>query len=79
MRVIPFILSSILTIALIFLLNTKWGAIPPMGKFLSPQQGFWQNAEVIDAARNENIAVPGVRGDVSVYLDERLLPHVFAR
>ena len=79
MRVIPFILSSILTIALIFLLNTKWGAIPPMGKFLSPQQGFWQNAEAIDAARNENIAVPGVRGDVSVYLDERLVPHVFAR
>jgi penicillin G amidase len=79
MRIIPFILSSILTIALIFLLNTKWGAIPPMGKFLSPQQGFWQNAEAIDAARNENIAISGVRGDVNVYLDERLVPHVFAQ
>ena len=36
MRIIPFAISAVATILLIFLLNKKWGAIPPLGKFLSP-------------------------------------------
>ena len=45
MRVAPFIISTVVTSALIFALNKQWGSIPPMGKFLHPQYGFWQNAE----------------------------------
>jgi len=47
-HIIRFAISVIATILLIFLLNKKWGAIPPLGKFLSPQHGFWQNAEAAD-------------------------------
>jgi penicillin amidase len=78
MRILPFILSTVITLALVFTLNNKLGKIPPLGKFLSPQQGFWQNAEPVDAERNEEIPVKGLKGKLTVYLDERLVPHVFA-
>lgn len=78
MRVIPFFISAIITLALIFVFNRKWGSIPPIGKFLSPQQGFWQNAEPVDVDRNEQLNFTGLKGKAKVYLDERLVPHVFA-
>ena len=78
MRIIPFITSTIITLALVFALNKRWGSIPAIGKFLSPQQGFWQNAEDTDGNRNEYLSFKDLKGKVSVYLDERLVPHVFA-
>jgi penicillin G amidase len=78
MRTVPFIVSAVITGALVFALNTKWGPIPPIGKFLSPQQGFWQNAESMDGDKNESISFNYLKGKVSVYLDDRLVPHVFA-
>jgi penicillin amidase len=78
MRVIPFVLSTIVTIALIIALDNKWGAIPPLGKFLSPQQGFWQNAEAADHDFNQDLVFSNLKGKAQVYLDERLVPHVFA-
>ena len=78
MRIIPFIIGAIFTVALVFALDKKWGSIPPLGKFLSPQQGFWQNAEAVRAEKNEALSFHGLKGKVTVYLDERLVPHVFA-
>jgi len=49
-----------------------------MGSFLSPQQGFWQNAEPVNGYPSEEINVTGLKGRLEVYLDERLVPHVFA-
>ena len=48
MRIVPFIISAFITLVLVFTLNKKWGDVPPLGKFLSPQHGFWQNAEPAD-------------------------------
>jgi penicillin amidase len=79
MRIIPFAVSLVLTLALIFALNNKWGSIPPLGKFLSPQQGFWQNAEPTDANLNEQLVCKELKGRVKVYMDDRLVPHVFAQ
>jgi penicillin amidase len=45
MRIGPFLISTVITIGLVYGLNKKWGSIPPIGKFLSPQFGVWQNAE----------------------------------
>jgi penicillin G amidase len=78
MRIIPFILSTIITVVLIFALDNKWGAIPALGRFLSPQQGFWQNAEATDHNYNQDLKFPGLKGNASVYIDDRLVPHVFA-
>lgn len=78
MRVVPFIVSTVVTAGLVFALNKKWGSIPPMGKFLSPQHGFWQNAEATDHDFSEQLTLPGMKGSATVYFDERLVPHVFA-
>ena len=78
MRIIPFTISFLITLALVIAMNRKWGSVPELGKFLSPQQGFWQNAEPVTADRSEDIPVQGLKGKVSVYLDDRLVPHVFA-
>ncbi len=82
MRILFFVLSAFITGVLIFALNTSWkiGGInsPLFGAFLSPQQGFWQNAESSSEDFNADLKFPQLNGKVSVYFDERLVPHVFA-
>ncbi|MBL7745343.1 MAG: penicillin acylase family protein [Chitinophagaceae bacterium] len=80
MRVIPFITSAVITTGLVWALNKPWGkTVPmPMGKFLSPQHGFWQNAEASGYDYNADLKFPDLKGNASVYLDERLVPHIFA-
>ncbi len=82
MRIIPFIISGIITLALIIFLNNSWviggQAAPAFGKFLSPQQGLWQNAEPVNKNFSESLTFPQLKGKVNVYFDERLVPHVFA-
>lgn len=78
MRLFPFLFSAAVTIGLVYVLNTKIGPAPPLGKFLSPQHGFWQNAESVQENFSQELTVPGLSGAANVYFDERLVPHVFA-
>ena len=78
MKLVPFLISTAVTILLVFLLNVQWGQIPPIGKFLSPQHGFWQNAEPIDKNFGQDLRLPGLKDPAEVYLDDRLVPHIFA-
>ncbi len=78
MRLIPFLISTAITGGLVFALNTKIGPAPPLGKFLSPQHGFWQNAEPAGENFSEEFNFPQLKGAANVYFDERLVPHVFA-
>ena len=79
MRIIPFLISLVLTAALIFFLDNQWGKLPPLGKFLSPQHGFWQNAEPADKNFGGELSLPGLKDRASVYFDEYLIPHVYAK
>lgn len=74
-----FFTSLLISLILIFFLNRKWGSLPPLGKLLSPQTGFWQNAEPVDKNFSKHIQVPGVKESVKVWLDQRMVPHVFAQ
>ncbi|MEQ1677736.1 MAG: penicillin acylase family protein [Chitinophagaceae bacterium] len=78
MRTVPFLVSTVVTAGLVFALNKQWGAIPPMGKFLSPQHGLWQNAEPANQGFDADLSFPDLKGKADVYFDERLVPHVFA-
>ena len=80
MRIVPFLVSAIITAGLIYALNRPWGdKVPmPLGKFLSPQFGIWQNAEQADNDFTEDLKFEGLNGKAEVMLDERLVPHVFA-
>lgn len=81
MRIVPFLLSFFVTTGLIICLNTPWGSLkktPLLGQFLSPQHGFWQNAEPVGETYNGKIVLPGLQGKGDVYFDEYLIPHVYA-
>ncbi len=78
MRLIPFLICSVITVGLVYVFNTRIGPAPAFGQFLSPQHGFWQNAEAVDHDFNEEINITSLKENASVYLDERLVPHVVA-
>ena len=82
MRFVRPLLSAIITLALIGILNMQIpiGAskTPRLGYFLSPQQGFWQNAEPTDVSFNEDIKIKGIKANTEVYFDDRLVPHIYA-
>ncbi|MBL7726199.1 MAG: penicillin acylase family protein, partial [Dinghuibacter sp.] len=78
MKIFRFLLSLIITAGLVYALGKKWGKIPPMGRFLSPQHGFWQNAETTADLSDKELHFPNLKGKATVYMDDRLVPHVFA-
>ena len=77
MKYITFIMSLGFTLVTFYALNTKLGAIPPIGKFLNPTQGIWQNEQ--DESLIGNIQIDGLSDEVTVHYDEQLIPHVFAQ
>lgn len=77
MRYLSPVISLILLFALIFVLNTKLGPVPPLGKFFDPQAGFWANAET-SAPKAMNLKLDGLKEEVTVYFDNRRVPHIFA-
>jgi penicillin G amidase len=79
MRILPFAISTIVTAGLVFAFNRPLGPLPmPIGKFVSPQHGFWQNAEPAAASFDADLSFPNLKGKAEVYFDDRLVPHVFA-
>ncbi len=82
MRILPFLVSATVTAGLVFTLNIqlKLGATkaPRLGYFLSPQHGFWKNAEKVNTNFDASILANDLKGDVDVYMDDRLVPHIYA-
>jgi penicillin amidase len=78
MKFIKAFLSIALTLALIWALQTKIGPVPPIGRFLSPADGFWQNAESKNILTNTHLMLPGLTGKVTIKYDENRIPHIFA-
>tara|TARA_R110000868_G_scaffold235273_9_gene489147 strand:- start:4192 stop:6606 length:2415 start_codon:yes stop_codon:yes gene_type:complete len=71
------LISLVLLIVLTISLNTKFGSIPPLGKFFDPDAGFWANAET-SIPDSDEFTFDGVQNEVSVFYDERRVPHIFA-
>jgi penicillin amidase len=78
MRIIPFIIFGVITTALIIILNSTLVIPAPLGRLLSPQNGIWSNAEPVDYNYSADLSFKQLKGNVDVYFDERLVPHVFA-
>lgn len=68
-----------ITSGLIWLLQIKIGPLPPLGKFLNPVNGFWQNAESRDITSTEKLNLPGLQNEVTIAYDEHMIPHIFAK
>lgn len=78
MKSAKFFFILFLTLAIFYVFNTKLGSIPPVGKFLDPAHGAWQN-EWSEDSRMDDIVIPGLSAPVNVHYDENLIPHVFAQ
>ena len=78
MKYFIFLVSLLVNTAFVFLLATR-SVIPlPLGSFLSVQEGVWQNADPVDEDFNASLRFDELKGKVDVFLDDRLVPHVFA-
>ena len=78
MRTTKIILSFVITIGLSVALDKKFGQVPPLGKFLSPYHGFWQNAENENLSIPENLQLAGLEAPAKVHFDDMLVPHIYA-
>lgn len=78
-RYLSFAAAALATIGLVYTLDSRQLLPAPLGKLLSPQHGIWQNAEPANQSFNLNLSFPQLSEPVSVYIDERLVPHVVAQ
>ena len=82
MRLFKLLLLMAITAGFFYFLNfsQQIGAtrLPPMGKFLSPFAGFWQNGTQVDQLPTA-LELPELREPVDVVWDDRHVPHVFAK
>ncbi|MTI21019.1 penicillin acylase family protein [Fulvivirga sp. RKSG066] len=83
MRLFKFFLTLLFTLVLIYTLNNGWNIkgtpIPPLGKFLDPFHGFWQNAEDSALPYPESVELNGLSAPVTVQYDSLYIPHIFAQ
>lgn len=68
----------LLTIVLVYILSRPMGALPAIGKLLDPIGGFWANADAVDKDLSEELQLRGLKGKVSVWYDDRMVPHIHA-
>jgi penicillin G amidase len=80
MKIIKVGASTLVSLVSIYFLNTShnFGSpIPPLGKFLDPFHGFWQNASTANVT-NEAYSILGLKDKVTIVYDSALIPHIFA-
>jgi penicillin G amidase len=79
MKFIKALSSIAVTALLIWALDCKFGEIPPIGAFLNPSTGFWQNAESKHTLVTENLKLQGLLDKVIIRYDDNRIPHIFAQ
>lgn len=83
MKVFKLILFLALTGALIYILSVPLSldgnSIPPLGKFLNPYSGFWQNAEEDPMNIPSDLNLKGLKESVTIVYDSNYVPHIYAQ
>ncbi|MVN89548.1 penicillin acylase family protein [Mucilaginibacter aquatilis] len=79
MKILRAVFSMALLAVLIWALQTKFGPVPPIGKFINPATGFWQNAESKNIRKEESLELTGLYDKVIIRYDENRVPHIFAK
>jgi penicillin amidase len=75
---VKFLIALLALGAWIALAGNKTGPLPPLGKFLSPFQGFWRNAAIGDPDDAASILPQLGKSSARTEFDRRGVPHVFA-
>lgn len=69
----------VIPILLAYSLNTKFGSVPPILKFLNPFTGFWKNSVAIKQPKKSKLVLRNTKETVEVVFDDRMIPHIFAQ
>jgi len=78
MKTLRFLLLLLVTVGTLYALDTRWGEVPPLGAFLDPTAGFWQNAETNAGDPPQGRELGALREEVRVVYDSLRIPHVYA-
>ncbi|HTN47700.1 MAG TPA: penicillin acylase family protein [Flavipsychrobacter sp.] len=79
MRVAGAVIVTLLTAALVFILDRPMGSLPPLGRLLDPVSGWAANAESTTKNFNEKLSLKGLQQPVAVWFEERMVPHIQAQ
>ena len=77
MKKIKFFISILFVLGIFYILNTKIGSLPALGRFLNPVSGIWQNEK--NETISDEIEIPGLIEKVTIHYDKQMVPHVFAK
>ena len=72
-----YLILPIATTLLIWVLNTRMGSLPPIGKFLDPFHGYLSLVGS-DNLNRLQLDVNGLQMPVTIQFDEMRIPHIFA-
>lgn len=82
MKIIRLLFSLTITISFTYFFSIgqsiEGNNIPPIGHFLNPFEGFWQNAEANEVSFLAEVNLDGLQGNVSIKYDSNLVPHISA-
>lgn len=78
MRIVSAIWPLVFTVILIYILDVSLAGFPAIGKLLDPVDGVWANAEPTTNDFNQEYQFPEISKDVSVWFDDRMVPHIHA-
>ncbi|MAJ45031.1 MAG: penicillin acylase family protein [Candidatus Marinimicrobia bacterium] len=78
MKKLKAVLSLFCIFSSVFILNNRYGNIPPLGKFLDPFHGFLALVNS-DKYSDDEYIFPNLNDEVKVVIDENHVPHIFAK
>lgn len=82
MKIVRVIICLLITSSLIYFFSSgisiQGKNIPPLGHFLNPFEGFWQNAEDKKLHLHKEVSLSGLQGSVNINYDSNLIPHIKA-
>ncbi len=77
--ILPVLLSTGYFIFLLTPLQRGDNTLPPLGSFINPFNGFWQNVEKKIPFEQSKIQIRDLNNPVEIIYDRRLVPHIFAQ
>lgn len=83
LKSIKVVFVSILLFSLCYFLHNGFRVseqlrIPGLTRLLNPNDGLWNNIDISFQETDKTIHLEGIDGEIRIYYDDRLVPHIFA-
>ena len=83
-RIVKIVFLSLLLFGLTYYLHNGFRVneklkIPGLNRLLNPSNGLWHNIDISNQSANQEINLLGPEGQIKIYYDDRLVPHIFAQ